>query len=581
MGGVANLGVGDTTITASNPGGGAVQSAVAVAVFAPYITPGTPTAPINLVATTQTNQIALSWQDSSGGAATSYIVLRSSTSGSGYLPIATNAGNAKVTYTDTRVTNWLTYYYVVEAVNAIGVSFASAEASASAVGLPTVPTGLAAKPGDSVVTLTWNAQANAESFNVLRSTTSGSGFVPIANVTTNGYTDSTAVNFTTYYYAINAANSIGTSANSVQVSATPGPLLTNYFGVFNSSADVVNWKLIQGSYGGTAFFTNDAPAGGPSAGCLVFRVSYANSMSGGTGNHALPRYNETNATALEFDVKNLGPWYQTYGIRRLQPVLMSDANGSMQWSGPGIPQSSADTNNGWMHVVMPVNSNDAGNPANWRGIWGINLNVTNSPWYPAATNMLIGYANFKFTGAPGFRPVFSSLSSHTISSGTPSVYLSGKVSGGNGNYLFKGTPITVSINGVAQTTTISDTVGDFNISYNTSGLAVGTYPVSYVSASDNQIFVAGTNTTTSLTVTLAAPPSPTILPVLTDGTGTNLVLRVATQTGYTYYLLSTTNLTPPVVWTTNTLTAGTGGTITNLVPVRKSNKGVFLKYQVQ
>jgi hypothetical protein len=580
MGGVTNLGFGDATISVGNAGGGGVQSALAVAVFAPYIVPGTPTAPTDLVATGQTNQIALSWTDTSGGTATSYIVLRSTTSGSGYAPIQTNNGNANVTYTDTRVSNWTNYYYVVQAVNAIGASLASAQASAFAVGLPTVLTGLAAKWGDSVVTLTWNTQASADSFNVLRSTTSGSGFTPIANVTTNGYVDTTVANLTKYYYEINAMNTIGTSANSAQVSASPGPLLTNYFGVFNSSADVANWRLIQGSYGGTAFFTNDAPADGPSAGCLVFRVSYANSMSGGTGNHLLPHYNATNATALEFDVKNLGPWYLNSGIQQLQPVLMSDANGSMQWAGPGIPQSSTNSNNGWVHVVMPIAANDAGNPANWAGIWGINLNLSNSPWYSTSTAMLIGYANFKFTGAPGVRPVFSGLSSHSITAGTSTLFPSGKVSGGNGNYLFKGTVITVTINGVPQTTTVSDTAGDFSLNYNTASLAAGSYPVAYTSASDNQIFVAGTNTATSLAVSVGRPASPTILPVRSDPTGTNLVVSVATQNGYTYYLLRTTDLAPPVVWTTNTTTAGTGGFITNLVPILKSNKGLFLKYQV-
>src|SRR5208282_6007252 len=132
----------------------------------------------------------------------------------------------------------------------------------------------------------------------------------------------------------------------------------------------------------------------------------------------------------------------------------------MTWTtGPGIPQSSAGTNNGWVHVVMPITANDGGNSANWRGISGINLIVTNSPWYPTATSMLIGYANFKFTGAPAYQPVFSGLANRQIYAGFASVSLSGKVSGGKGNYLFKGTTITVTIHGNAQQTTISDTTG--------------------------------------------------------------------------------------------------------------------------
>jgi hypothetical protein len=59
------------------------------------------------------------------------------------------------------------------------------------------------------------------------------------------------------------------------------------------------------------------------------------------------------------------------------------------------------------------------------------------------------------------------------------------------------------------------------------------------------------------------------------------VLRVATDTGYNYYLLSTASLVPPVVWTTNHTTAGTGGVITNLVPIIKNERALFLKYLVQ
>ena len=110
-------------------------------------------------------------------------------------------------------------------------------------------------------------------------------------------------------------------------------------------------------------------------------------------------------------------------------------------------------------------------------------------------------------------------------------------------------------------------------------LSPTSYPITYVSASDYQIFLGGTNNATSLTVTSAAPP-PTINPVTLDPTGQNLQVSVSTSLGHTYYLLSATNLNPPVVWSTNNTTAETGGTITNLVPINLS-KDLFLQYQVQ
>jgi hypothetical protein len=95
--------------------------------------------------------------------------------------------------------------------------------------------------------------------------------------------------------------------------------------------------------------------------------------------------------------------------------------------------------------------------------------------------------------------------------------------------------------------------------------------------------VGATDGSTSLTLTtgIIAPPAPTILPPGIDSLGKNLVVNVATVSGFNYYLLTTTNLAPPVVWATNSITAGTGGTITNLVPISVSKSGLFLRYFVQ
>jgi hypothetical protein len=90
------------------------------------------------------------------------------------------------------------------------------------VAIPYVPTGLAATPGSAEVSLVWTASSMATGYSVLRSTTSGSGFVSIASgLTATSYTDATVTNGTTYYYEVTATDSQGTSAASSQVSATP------------------------------------------------------------------------------------------------------------------------------------------------------------------------------------------------------------------------------------------------------------------------------------------------------------------------------------------------------------------------
>ena len=76
----------------------------------------------------------------------------------------------------------------------------------------------------------------ADSWNVLRSTTSGSGYATMANLTTNGYVDAAVTNCTKYYYVLAASNSFGTGPNSAEVSVIPAVPLTNWIGIFHSVA---------------------------------------------------------------------------------------------------------------------------------------------------------------------------------------------------------------------------------------------------------------------------------------------------------------------------------------------------------
>jgi hypothetical protein len=87
---------------------------------------------------------------------------------------------------------------------------------------PSAPTGVAAVAGNQLVKLTWNASSGATSYNVKRGTASGGPYTQAANVTTTNDTDASLTNGTTYYYVLSAVNSSGESANSSEVSATPG-----------------------------------------------------------------------------------------------------------------------------------------------------------------------------------------------------------------------------------------------------------------------------------------------------------------------------------------------------------------------
>jgi hypothetical protein len=120
--------------------------------------------------------------------------------------------------------------------------------SGGLVTIPTAPAAVFASGSSKAITVRWVPSFGATSYNLLRSTTSGSGYAPIASnlaTATTSYVDWSASPGTTYYYVVQAVNSAGTSGNSPQFS---GSLLT---------APMVNLAF---SGGGTAS-SNDGSSG--------------------------------------------------------------------------------------------------------------------------------------------------------------------------------------------------------------------------------------------------------------------------------------------------------------------------------
>jgi fibronectin type 3 domain-containing protein len=204
------------TLTAA--GSSAYSPPVSAAPGVPGVSPAAPT---NLTATPGNAVVTLTWTASTG--ATGYNVKRATTSGGPYTQLAAPTSSG---YTDSSVINGVTYYYVVSTLTAEGESANSAQVSATPSAqsvAPAAPTNLTATPGNAVVTLTWTASAGATGYNVKRATTSGGPYTQLAAPSSNGYTDSSVTNGTTYYYVVSATNSTGESANSAQVVAVPNP----------------------------------------------------------------------------------------------------------------------------------------------------------------------------------------------------------------------------------------------------------------------------------------------------------------------------------------------------------------------
>ena len=281
-------------VTATGTGGTSEYSPEA---FAAPVAP--PAAPTGLTATAGEGQVSLAWTGVE--LASSYAVLRSTASGSGYVIIAPDL--ALPAYTDASVTPGVTYYYMVTASNAGGTGPTSSEVSAMPAAppptLPSAPASLTALGGSGVVNLAWSAVAGAETYTVKRSLVDGS-YQPMATgVTSMTYADTAVENGTTYYYVVNAVNTAGTSADSASDSATPSVTLLEawrnvHFGTTSSTANAANDADPDGD--GLSNLVEYAVGSDPrTASASAVRMDIAN-------NHMQLSFSQVADPALSYDV---------------------------------------------------------------------------------------------------------------------------------------------------------------------------------------------------------------------------------------------------------------------------------------
>lgn len=195
---------------------------------------------------------------------------------------------------------------------------------ARAAGLPLTPLGLTAAAGNAQVSLSWQASQGATSYNVKRGTSRGGPFVTIASgVVSNGYTDATALNGATYYYAVSAVNVAGETFNSGLAPAYPSnvpPAAPQGVAAATTNAGQIDisWNA---SPGATSYDIKRASApGGPyttvTTGAGTSFLNYRDSeLSGGTTyyyvvsavNHVGAGADSTEASAATLDALPF-PW---------------------------------------------------------------------------------------------------------------------------------------------------------------------------------------------------------------------------------------------------------------------------------
>lgn len=193
-----------------------------------------PASPTGLNAVAGNQVVNLSWNVNEESDLAGYRLRRSTTSGGPYEVVA---DVATASATDATVTNGVTYFYVVTAVDtsnnesALSAEVAAIPTAPADTTPPAPPTGLNAVAGNQTVSLSWNVneEPDVASYRLRRSTVSGGPYDVIADVATAAANDTAVTNGVTYFYVATAIDtSNNESAPSAEVAATPtAPVATS------------------------------------------------------------------------------------------------------------------------------------------------------------------------------------------------------------------------------------------------------------------------------------------------------------------------------------------------------------------
>jgi parallel beta-helix repeat protein len=186
-----------------------------------------PSPPIILISsiTESDSSISFSWiapLDDGGMPITHYVIYKGFDSG-----VYTEwvANTTALTYTDSFVTNGLTYYYVVTAESAVGESQYSQEVAVVPLGLSDAPTEFTATAFDSYIILTWkepfsSGGSSITNYKIYKGTSSSDMNILTTLGNVLSYNDSSISVDVTYFYWISAITSVGEGPKTLDINAT-------------------------------------------------------------------------------------------------------------------------------------------------------------------------------------------------------------------------------------------------------------------------------------------------------------------------------------------------------------------------
>ena len=555
-----------------------------------------PSAPQSPVITPADTAAVLTWAPpaSDGGAAVSGYLIQE-LFGSTWTNVATTTGTAR-SATITGLTNGVDASFRVLAVNEAGTGSPTATLIVHPAGLPTVPTGLSATPGDRQVILNWIPPSNdggdglsgyvvqvsfdngarwSNSITVACTLTPASLCAALDTYTVTALTGGGYLaNGALYTFRVAAVNAAGQSPWSMAVAATPAgpaapPASFSAIGIdpgatltWNAPVDtggapilgyIVSWRIVgstnQPSSIATPTVATTYVIQGLEAG-VAYEFFVSAVTAAGVGTASLP------ATAIPFDVpaapQSLTVTSLSSSIQLTWTHVSSD-NGSVV-TGYQVTQS----NDGITWTVV----------ANVSGINTLSTTIrglTNGQMYsfrvaavnaagPGAPTNVVAAAPAAVPSAPG-RPTINVTSS--------SLSLSWTAPASDGGSPVSAYQVWLSANGATATLGASSSVTNVTIT----GLPGNVTYTAYVVAINAAGSSAHSPTATALTATTSVPSAPLAL-VSTTSAGTVQLSWTApsstggtTVTGYKIYSSNDGGLT----WTLVTTVSGLNTTVSSLV----------------